>query len=178
MAIQTPITSSFSDEAHSATPLVLAFAAFLPVLAAFITAEVDLEEVQGAFDPAYHAWERDADLAQTRMTAALIDLRRTPVTTREDQLLVRMALLIDAFLSAETPRGFHDLHRWMQRVFFSSFQMKGFGPRAWQVNALLLQSRHLIDAIVALPLFERWSDPDLTDMATEAPAAAAEFCPV
>ena len=89
-----------------------------------------------------------------------------------------MVLLIDALLSAETRRGFRDLHRGMQRMFFAAFQVPGYGPRACQVNALLIQSRHLVDAMVSLPLFERWTDPDLTEMANEAPVAAAEFCPV
>ncbi len=186
MAIQTPITSSPPDEAPCATPLALAFAGFLPLLATFITAERDLEDIQGAFDPAYQAWERDADIAQSRMTSALGEVRRTATVTREDRLILRMAILIDALLSAETQRGFRDLHRGMQRMFFAAFQVPGYGPRARQVNGLLIQSRHLVDAMVALPLFERWSDPDLTSATKPAPdfiddegnGATAEFCPV
>lgn len=186
MAIQTPITSSPPHEAPCATPLALAFAAFLPMLAAFVDAERELEDVQGAFDPAYAAWERDADIAQSSMTAALGAVRRTATVIREDRLILRMVILIDALLSAETQRGFRDLHRGMQRMFFAAFQVPGYGPRACQVNALLIQSRHLIDAMVALPLFERWTDPDLTSAAKSVPdviddegnCATAEFCPV
>ena len=186
MAIQSPITSSPPDEAPCATPRALAFAVFLPLLAAFIGAERDLEDVQGAFDPAYQAWERDADIAQARMTAALGEVRRTAAVTREDRLILRMAILIDALLSAETQHGFRDLHRGMQRMFFAAFQVPGYGPRAWQVNALLIQSRHLVDALVALPLFERWTDTDLTSAMTpasdviddEGNGATMEFCPV
>lgn len=178
MAIQIPITSSLPDEAPCATPRTLAFAVFLPLLAAFVDAERDLEDVQGAFDPAYQSWERDADIAQARMTAALGEVRRTAAVTREDRVILRMAILIDALLSAETQRGFRDLHRGMQRMFFAAFQFPGYGPRAWQVNALLIQSRHLVDAMMALPLFARWTDRDLADTAVEAAVATAEFCSV
>ena len=163
MANQPNTMPPAPHEAHCTVPLALAVAAFLPKLADFIEAERDLEEVQGAFDPAYHAWERDADEAQTRMATALSGLRRTPARSREDHVLMRMIILIDALLGAETQKSFVDLHRRMHWSFFSAFQVQGFGPRAHQTNALLIQARHLVDALVALPLFQRWSDPDLTD---------------
>lgn len=162
MATQSFIMPPAPHEAHCTVPLALAFAAFLPKLAGFIEAERDLEDVQGAFDPAYHAWERDADEAQTRMATALSGLRRTAAQSREDHVLMQMIILIDALLGAETLQSFTDLHRRMHWSFFSTFQMQGFGPRAHQTNALLIQARHLVDALVALPLFQRWSEPDLT----------------
>ena len=39
-------------------------------------------------------------------------------------------------------------------VFFRQFQVPGFGPTAQSRNALLIQARHLIDAMMRLPLFD------------------------
>lgn len=159
MTTHFPNTSFAANEAL-VSAYTSGFAAFLPVLASFIEAERDLEDVNGAFDPAYKAWERDADLAQQKLTTALCVLRDLPVGTPEDRPLKRMAMLIDSLFS-EDNAAFRPLHRRMRIEFFQRFQVRGFGPEAQRTNALLLQARHMVDAMATLPIFERWSDPDI-----------------
>lgn len=161
MANPVPTTPPAANEVPCASVFALEFAAFLPVLAGFIDAERDLEEVQGAFDPAYKAWERDADLAQQRLTTALCALRDLPARAPEDRPLQRMMLLIDGLFGAEDNTTFRSLHRRMHMAFFSQLQVRGYGPEAQRTNTLLLHARHMVDAMATLPLFERWSDADL-----------------
>lgn len=152
--------TSFAANEAPVSAYASGFAAFLPMLAGFIEAERDLEDVNGAFDPAYKAWERDADLAQQKLTTALCALRDLPVLLPEDRPLQRMAMLIDS-LFAEDNAAFRPLHRRMRVEFFQRFQVCGFGPVAQRTNALLLQARHMVDAMATLPIFERCSDPGI-----------------
>lgn len=154
MAIHTVIMPLASNEAPRETAASRAFATLLQAQAAFVQAERDYEDVAQSRDPAYRMWERDAELAQEQLTTALRQFHALPQEAPEDRPLRRMALLIDAMLGDEEPGGARRLHRRMQLAFFVSFQAKGIGATAMHRNALLIQARHLVSAMVALPLFE------------------------
>lgn len=164
MADQTPIMPHAANEAPRNSDFATYFSLhLLPSMAAYIVAERDLEDVQGAFDPAYLAWEQDADEARERLTSVLFYLceERTLVTT--DRPLKRMALLVKELIWAEDVKVFRTLHREMRDTFLTHFQVRGFGPDAHQANAMLIQAFHLVDALVELPIFERWTDEELAD---------------
>lgn len=154
--------SAVQETAHS-----IAFTQLLPALTFFIEAERDLADVSPSYDPAYAAWHHDAQLARTGLDAALRQFHVLPVQRAEDQPLRHMALFIDALLNDDDPARPRHLHRHMQLVFFQRFQVRGFAARAQQCNAMLIQARHLVDAMVRLPLFD--FSPDCAEVAdTEA----------
>jgi hypothetical protein len=82
---------------------------------------------------------------------------------REDRPLRRMALLADVMIGHEEPGGARALHFQMQFVFFSVFQAEGIGPVAMHRNGMLVQARHLITAMIGLPLFYSVAEADDTD---------------
>ena len=153
MATATPNTSTRFFEVPGASPLALAFAAFLPGFVTFITAERDLEDVDG-FDPAYHIWLRDAERAQDDLIDALRDLRRIGARSPRDRALQRMVHVIDTMRGAEEPGLFQRSHRHLRTSFFTLFQVRGFDAVSSGTNALLLRARHLVDAMADLPLFD------------------------
>lgn len=136
------------------TAVTVAFAQLLPALTFFIEAERDLQDVSPSYDPAYANWHRDAGLARARLDTALRAFHALPVQRPEDRPLRHMALFVDALLRDDDPAGPRHLHRQMQLVFFQRFQVRGFGARAQQCNAMLIHARHLIDAMIRLPLFD------------------------
>lgn len=140
------------------TPLSLAFTAMMPALAHYIEAERDLGDICHSYDPAYALWHRDAERAQANLRQALLVCRRSQVLLTEDRPLRRTALLIAAMLDEHGPSHPRQLYREMKAAFFQRFQVTGFGVLAQHRNAMLIQARHLIDALIKLPLFD--FDPD------------------
>lgn len=136
------------------TKLSLAFAAMLPVLSRFITAERDMVDISASYDPAYGAWHCEAEHAGTTLDQCLTQLHRLPIERLEDAPLRRMTLLIDAMLNNDDPSQARRTHRQMQLVFFLRYQVTGFSEVAQQRNAMLIHARHLVDALVQLPLFD------------------------
>ncbi|MCL3881913.1 hypothetical protein [Marivita sp. GX14005] len=126
----------------------------LAALHDFIAAERDLEEISYNQDPAYSAWMRDAELAHERLTETLRSFHGLDAEVREDQPLKRMAKVIDEMLGHEEPGGARRLHLAMQVAFFTRFQASGIGATAMHRNGLLVQARHLVTAMIQLPLFD------------------------
>lgn len=171
MAIHTNITSLSPFEAPRETAVSKAFVELLQVQAAFVRAELDLEDVAHSQDPAYAFWLSDAETAQERLTKSLHQFQALTAEVPEDRPLKRMAMLIDAMLGQEEPGGARRLHREMQLRFFSHLQASGIGAVAMHRNAMLIQARHLTTAMVVLPLFdstdvdEDCTDPDMSPLA-------------
>ncbi len=159
MNIAAPHMTHGAAQVPSALPVLdtsfsLAFAALLPVLSRFITAERDMADISASYDPAYSAWHREAEPAGTALDRSLMQLHRLPIERIEDAPLRRMVLLIDAMLNNDDPSQARRMHRQMQLVFFLRYQVTGFGDVAQHCNGLLIQARHLVDALVQLPLFD------------------------
>ncbi|MBQ0749627.1 MAG: hypothetical protein KBT70_05445 [Roseovarius sp.] len=177
MTIFTPLTAATNAErlevSHD-TAYSIAFAAVLPCLADFIEAERDQADICHSYDPAYSAWHRDAQRARGRLDSALRHVHSLRVERPEDRPLRRMVVLADAMLKTDVPDRPRYLHRQMRLVFFRQFQVQGFGPTAHSRNALLIQARHLIDAMMRLPLFDY--SPDCT-IAPDATAPADDLSP-
>lgn len=154
MANHTPITPFGADEVPSITAASLAFIPVLRTLRSLVVAERDLEDVSYSQDPAYHAWLRDSELAHERLTDTLRDFCALSISHPADQPLRRAVMLIDAILGHEEPGGGRRLALQMRAAFFSRFQLRGIDPTALHRNGLLVQARHLITALAALPLFD------------------------
>lgn len=154
MAKHTPTTPFGGHEAPPETTMSRAFRKAMTCMNTFIAAERDLEDVAHSQDPAYAAWASEAELAHEYLADALIVVHSLPVEIREDAPLRRMALLADAMIGHEEPGGARDLHLQMQLAFFTVFQAKGIGPVAMHRNGLLVQARHLVTAMIELPLFD------------------------
>jgi hypothetical protein len=133
----------------------------LPALAAYTVAERDLEDVAGGYDPAYLRYEAEADEAREALTTSLIENLWVPVTVSTDRPLRRMVMLIDALVRAEDVSTFKGLHRNMRHSFSLHFQSQDEGRLAQAVNVVLLDAKQMVDALVALPIFGRWSDEEL-----------------
>lgn len=161
MAKYTPIMPFSAHKEPRATAASVAFPSLLFSAVDFVIAERDLEDVGHSQDPAYGVWLRDAELAQERLTGNLRDFLALPRLTPEDQPLFRTAQMIDAMLGCEELGGARRMHSSMQFAFFTRFQVAGICPTAMHRNAMLIQARHVIAAMVALPLFD--SAPDVLD---------------
>jgi hypothetical protein len=161
-------------ESPQETAYSIAFEALLPSLADFIEAERDLDDICHSYDPAYSAWHRDAQLARGRLDKVLRQVQSLRVERPEDRPLRRMVALTDAMLTEGAPDRPRYLHRQMKLVFFRQFQVPGFGPTAHSRNALLIQARHLIDAMIRLPLFDYRPDCAIVP---EPPAPADDLSP-
>lgn len=164
MAIQTPITTVGATKAPRETAASLGFIKLLQAQIAFVEAERDYEDICYSRDPAYSGWARDAEHADEYLTEAIMAFHDLPIELPEDRPLQRMALLVDAMLSANQPGGARRLHRQMLISFFSRFQVAGIGATAMHRNALLIQARHVASAIAALPLFDSVALPDGDDL--------------
>ena len=70
-------------------------------------------------------------------------------------------MLIDALISAEDVGTFRELHRNMHHSFARLFQSSDNTLLAKMINVVLDDAGDLVDALVALPIFERWSDEEL-----------------
>lgn len=154
MATATPNTPFHLNEASTMSSLAEAFAAFLPVFETFISAERDLEEVNG-YDPAYNMWLRDAERAQDDLIDAMHGLRQMSARSPQDRAIRHMVHVIDTMRGAAEPGVFRRTHRHMHASFFTLFQARGFDAAASKTNTLLLRARHLVDAMAELPLFDR-----------------------
>lgn len=152
--LKNVIMAGFVHERPRASTLSNEFSKFLPLLASFVEAERDLDDVCHSFDVAYSVWDRDCRRARAELEGFLSAFHRLPVQLPEDRPLRHVALLVDAMLNDDEPARPRHLHRQMQLVFFQRFQVPGFGPTAQHRNGLLIQARHLIDAMASLPLFD------------------------
>jgi hypothetical protein len=170
----TATTNSDHLESPQETAYSIAFAALLPCLADFIEAERDLDDICHSYDPAYVSWHRDAQQARGQLESTLRHVHGLRVERPEDQPLRRMALLANAMLTDGAPDRPLYLHRQMKLVFFRQFQVPGFGATAQLRNALLIQARHLIDAMMRLPLFDY--SPDCA-IVPEPPAPTDDLSP-
>ena len=156
------------------TQLSLAFTAMLPALALHIEAERDLGDICHSYDPAYGLWHRDAERAQAKLRHALLVCCNSQVLLTEDRPLRRTALLLAAMLDEHGPSHPRQLYREMKAAFFQRFQVTGFSVVAQHRNAMLIQARHLIDAMIRLPLFDfdpeyevnQTAEPDTDDLLT------------
>lgn len=152
------ITTIAPNEAPPETPKAAAFPSLLASVLNVITAERDLADISYSQDPAYSAWLREAELAQDSLTDALRHFHALPLVIPADRPLQRMATLVDTMLGHEDPGGARQLHRKMQMAFFTSFQVQGIGTVAMRHNGMLIQARHLVAALAALPLFDATHD--------------------
>ena len=162
MADQTPIMPPAAFEVTRASHFGAHFCTHLmPALAAYTVAERDLEDVAGGYDPAYLRYEAEADEAREALTTTLIENLWVAATLPTDRPLRRMVMLIDALVRAEDVGTFKGLHRNMHNSFSRHFQSQDEGRLAQSVNVVLVDAGQMVDALVALPIFERWSDEDL-----------------
>lgn len=72
---------------------------------------------------------------------------------------------IDTFLNRLLEREWphpRQLHREMTTAFFRLYQVRGIGPVARHRNGLLIQARHLADAMIVLPYFSYVPEDGLT----------------
>lgn len=113
-----------------------------------------MEDVGDNWDGALSLWQRDRDAAKLRLKTAITSLRRIPVKLLEDRPLCRIVILTSKILDEHEPEFPRHLHRDMKGSFFRQYQVAGFGPVAQHRNALLIQARHLLDAMVALPFYD------------------------
>lgn len=143
---------------HEST-ISAAFAAFLPILATYIRAERELEDVGFSLDPAYSEWHRESDEAQDRLIDMLYILRSAPIGVSMDVPLRRMALLIHAMRCE--PDQARTLHRNMDAAFETRFRVPGSGAMAQHRTLMLSWCRPLVADLVSLPLFD--SDPEAED---------------
>ncbi len=154
MTKQTPIMPDLGHEALRETAISVAFRNVLSTMHAFIDAERDLEDIAYSQDPAYSAWAADTEQAYENLADALAGVHCLPVDLREDLPLKRMARLADAMIGHEEPGGARAMHGEMQMAFFSRFQASGLSQTAMHRNGLLIHARHLVSAMISLPLFD------------------------
>jgi len=147
-------TLDHGHEPPSETPITLAFRNVLTTMHAFVNAERDLEDIAYSRDPAYAVWAADTEQAHENLAEALGVVHSLPAEFREDRPLKRMALLADAMIGHEVPGGARDLHLQMHMVFFTKFQAAGLSSTAMHRNGLLIHARHLVNAMISLPLFD------------------------
>lgn len=147
LAVRSPITAGMAGEAPLATPVSSAFAALIPD-------EIEFAEVNFCFDRAFQDWLRDTELAHEQLTTELDHFHTLPRVIPEDRPLQEFAQLLDAAIGHEEPGGARQLCRELHFAFFSRFQIAGIGPTAMHHNRMLLEARHLMTALVALPLFD------------------------
>ena len=139
---------------HHETAWSRAFALVLPLLMKYVEAEQDLEEINHNQDPALNLWQRDRDQAEARLTHALAGLRRLPVRMPEDRPLQRFVVLVCRMLDDHDLALPRRLHREMKASFFRDYQVSGIGPIARHRNGMLIQARHLVDAMIKLSFFD------------------------
>jgi hypothetical protein len=139
---------------HSETAWSKGFTLLLTLFAAYVESEQDLEFIQHNDDLSLTFWQRDKDAAEARFVKALDGLQHLPVRLPEDRSLQRFTCLVSRMLDNNDPMLPRQLHREMKACFFHDFQVRGFGPIAQHRNALLIQARHMVDAMIALPFFD------------------------
>jgi hypothetical protein len=144
----------FTFGPHSETAWSKGFTLLLPLFAAYVESEQDLEFIQHNDDLSLTFWQRDRDAAKARLVDALNKLQRLPLRTPEDRPFQRFTCLISRMIDRDEPMLPRQLHREMKACFFNDYQVRGFGPIAQHRNALLIQARHMVDAMIALPFFD------------------------
>lgn len=154
MTEQTPIMPDLGHEAPCETAISTAFRNVISAMHAFIDAERDLEDIAYSQDPAYAVWAADTERAFENLADALATVHCQPLTIREDIPLKRMARLADAMIGHEEPGGARALHAEMQVAFFTRLQASGLSQTAMHRNGLLIHARHLVAAMISLPLFD------------------------
>ena len=170
MAVHTTITPPAAFEVTRNSHFGAHFCTHLmPALAAYTVAERDLEDVAGGFDPAYLQYEAEADETREALTTSLIENLWVSVSVPTDRPLRRMVMLIDALVRAEDVNTFKGLQRNMHHSFSRHFQSQDEGRLAQSVNVVLVDAGQMVDALVALPIFERWSDEELAIYHTAGP---------
>jgi len=130
------------------------FTMLLPLFADFVEAERDLEDIKHNDDVALSLWTCDRDVAKARLQNALNALHRFPVRLPEDRPLQNVVILVDRILDEHEALYPRQLHREMKACFFSQYQIASIGPVAQHRNTLLIQARHLLDALVTLPFYD------------------------
>ncbi|MCX7567156.1 hypothetical protein OS189_12455 [Sulfitobacter sp. F26169L] len=163
MTIQTHITAAGGHEAPPETELMLAFCESISCMQKFLLAELDLDDVGYSQDLAYSNWVRDSEVAFSNLADALGETRNLPVEIPEDTPLKRMALLMDEILGNEDPAAARAMHLKMQLMFFTQLQATGLSPTAIHRNGLLVHARHLVDAMMSFPSWDRDLTDDLLD---------------
>lgn len=155
--LRTPFALDMPNSPRE-TPVSAAFAALLPVLAAYIRAERDLEDIGFSMDPAYQEWHRGSEEAEDRLIDLLHALRSTPIGIAMDVPLRKMALLIHAMRC--DPLGARALHQKMDAKFTKHFRVPGTGAMAHHRNLLLTWCRPLVADFASLPLFDPGPESD------------------
>ena len=156
--LRTPFTFDILPGIPRETPVSTAFAALLPILAAYVRAERDLEDIGYSMDPAYQEWHRESDEAQDRLIDVLRDLRDAPLGIAMDAPLRKMALLIHAMRC--DPLAARALHGKMDAAFETRFRVAGTGAMAHHRNLLLAWCRPLVADFASLPLFDPGPERD------------------
>jgi hypothetical protein len=160
----------FTFGPHSETAWSKGFTLLLPLFAAYVESEQDLEFIQHNDDLSLTFWQRDRDAAEARLVDALNKLQHLPVRLPEDRSLQLFTCLISRMIDRDDPMLPRQLHRQLKACFFHDYQVRGFGPIAQHRNALLIQARHMVDAMIALPFFDylpedgfapsEWEEPE------------------
>ncbi|QUJ76953.1 hypothetical protein KDD17_02570 [Sulfitobacter albidus] len=154
MTKYVPIMPDLGHEPPKNTRISLAFCDVLKALKAFTIAERDLEDIAHSQDPAYSMWAADTERAFEHLADALGKVHCLPLEICEDIPLKRMTLLIDTMIGHEEPGGARALQFEMQLMFFTKLQAAGLSPTAIHRNGLLIHGRHLVNAMLCLPLFD------------------------
>ena len=147
-----------TPDARRESVIATAFASLLPILAAYIRAERDLEDVGFSLDPVYSEWHRESEEAQDRLIDVLRDLRDAPLGIAMDAPLRRMALLIHTMRC--DPLAARALHGKMDAEFRKRFRVAGTGAMAHHRKLLLTWCRPLVADFVSLPLFDPGPESD------------------
>lgn len=167
---QTPATVSAATFAASLGPRPLhepphdtaitnAFSMLLPILAEYVSAERDLEDVNFSSDPAYANWHMDAERAQDRLIDVLHDLRTLPVQTSQDAPLRRIAVFLHAMRTSNAATA-RVIHQQMEADFEAQLKQPQTVTTKLQRTLLIQWARPHIAAFAALPVFECDADDE------------------
>lgn len=162
MTTYTPNTPISTQEAARETDYSLAFSTMMTAWRAYIEAERDLEDINWSGDPAFGFWERDRASSEACLRSVLRKLHHMPVRLPEDRPLQRVVALVTRMLDEDEALYPRQLHREMTTAFFRLYQVRGIGPVARHRNGLLIQARHLADAMIVLPFFSYVPEDGLT----------------
>ena len=164
-AVSTPVFAGdlgprpLNEPPHD-TALTNAFSMLLPILADYVSAERDLEDVGFSSDPAYANWHMDAERAQDRLIDVLHDLRTLPVQTSQDVPLRRIAVFLHAMRTsnAATARA---IHQQMEEDFEAQLGRPHTTTTKLQRTLMMQWARPHIAAFAALPVFEGEPDDEI-----------------
>lgn len=159
MSFSAGLEARHPDESPHDTAITNAFSMLLPILAEYVSAERDLEDVGFSSDPAYTNWHMDAERAQDRLIDVLHDLRTLRVQTSQDVPLRRIAVFLHAMrtCNAATARA---IHQQMEGYFEAQLQRPSTVTSKLQRTLLMQWARPHIAAFAALPVFECNADDE------------------